>query len=378
MYKKIIFYVSAAGFIVATSCGNKQAGMGQQGGPVPVTLEPVKYTDAVYYDEYPAIVVPLNEVELRAQVNGYITEIAFQEGEKVRKGQKLYVIDQQQYAANYEQALANLEVQKANLVKAQKDADRYHQLDKNDAIAKQQVDNADAILAATRKQVDAAKAMVSAAQTNVRYTTITAPFDGTIGISQVKVGAAVSAGQTLLNTVSTDNPIAADFTIDQSEIFRYSEFLAQKGKVKNDSTFRLAFSGQEYALPGEITLIDRAVDKQTGSMKVRVTFPNPDNVLRAGMSGTIRVRNDASVKSILIPYKAVTEMLGEYFVYVAGDSSKVFQQRVHLGKQVGQNVIIKEGLKPDQKIVTQGVQKLRDGAVITTEQAAAPGGPAKK
>jgi len=378
MYKKIIFYISAAGFIVATSCGNKQAGAGpQQGGPVPVTLEPVKYTDAVYYDEYPAIVVPLNEVELRAQVNGYITEIAFTEGDKVRKGQKLYVIDQQQYAANYEQALANLEVQKANLVKAQKDADRYHQLDKNDAIAKQQVDNADAILAAAQRQVEAARAMVQAAQTNVRYTTITAPFDGTIGISQVKVGAAVSAGQTLLNTVSTDNPIAADFTIDQSEIFRFSELMAQKGKVKNDSTFRLAFSGQEYALPGEITLIDRAVDRQTGSMKVRVTFPNPDNILRAGMSGTIRVRNDASVKSVLVPYKAVTEMLGEYFVYVAGDSNKVYQQRVHLGKQVGQNVIIKEGLKPDQKIVTQGVQKLRDGAVITTEQPAA-GTPARK
>lgn len=373
MYKKIIFYVSAAGLIVATSCGNKNAAPGQQGGPVPVSLVAVTYTDARYYDEYPATVVPLNEVELRAQVNGYITEIAFKEGDKVRKGQKLYVIDQQQYAANYEQALANLEVQKANLVKAQKDADRYHQLDRNDAIAKQQVDNADAILAATRKQVDAARAMVQAAQTNVRYTTITAPFDGTIGISQVKTGAAVTAGQTLLNTVSTDDPVAADFTIDQSEIFRFSQLLKEAGH-KKDSTFRLAFGSEVYAHPGTLTLLDRAVDQQTGSMRVRVTFPNPDNMLRAGMSGTVRVGNDATQKSILVPYKAVTEMLGEFFVYTAGDSSKVYQQRVILGKQVGDNVIIKEGLKPGQQVVTQGVQKLRDGALITTEQPAAPAG----
>lgn len=377
MYKKIIFYISAAGLIVASSCGSKNAGGPQQGGPVPVTLESVRLSNAVYYDEYPAIVTALNEVELRAQVNGYITEIAFTEGQKVRRGQKLYVIDQQLYTAGYEQALANLEVQKANLEKARKDAERYHQLDAKDAIAKQQVDNADAALAAAQKQVDAAKAAVQAAQTNVRYTTITAPFDGTIGISQVKTGAAVMAGQTLLNIVSTDDPIAADFSIDQSEIFRFSELLSAK-KSSADSVFLLAFGGKTYAYPGEIMLIDRAVDQQTGSIRVRVRFPNPGNMLRAGMSGTIRVHNDASVQSVLIPYKAVTEMLGEYFVYVAGDSNKVYQQRVHLGKQVGQNVIVKDGLKPDQKIVTQGVQKLRDGAVITTEQPAAQAAPAKK
>src|SRR5262249_9778576 len=151
-----------------------------------------------------------HEVELRAQVNGYITGIHFKEGEQVKKGQKLYSIDQQQSEASYQQAQANLAVQEANLERAKKDVERYRELDKKDAIAKQQVDYAEAAYAAAQKQVDAAKAAVNAVQTNVRYTTIVAPFDGTIGISQVRLGASVTPGQTLLNTISSDNPMAAD------------------------------------------------------------------------------------------------------------------------------------------------------------------------
>src|SRR5574338_668967 len=170
------------------ACGAKQQ---QHQGPPPavqVTVDTVQTTNAVYYDEYPGTVTALNQTEIRAQVTGYITDIYFKDGQKVSKGQKLYSIDQQLYNANYQQALANLQVQQTNLEKVQKDADRYHELDKQDAIAKQQVDYADAALEAAKKQVEAAKAAVKAVQTNVRYTSIAAPFSGTIGISQVKLG----------------------------------------------------------------------------------------------------------------------------------------------------------------------------------------------
>lgn len=352
---------------MAAACGNKnQPGM-QGPPPVAVVVHQVNASDVTYYDEYPAIVKALNEVELRPQVNGYITAIHFKEGEKVKKGQKLYSIDPQQSEGAYQQAVANLHVQETNLVKAQKDVERYRELNKSDAIAKQQVDYAEATYEAAQKQVDAAKATVRSVQTNVRYATIVAPFDGTIGISAVRIGASVSPGQTLLNTISSDDPMGADITVDQKEIYRFIQ-LAKTNFPKADTTFRLAFGKELYPASGKISVIDRAVDPQTGTIKMRLTFPNPDQTLRAGMSGTLKVLSK-SQKSVLAPYKAITEQLGEFFVYVA-DSAKVSQRKVILGNQIGKSIIIKEGLKEGETIVTEGVQNLREGSAISVAQPA--------
>ena len=333
-----------------------------------VTLQEVSTREAAYHDEYPATVMALNQVELKPQVTGFVTGVHFQDGARVKKGQLLYSIDAQLYAANYEQAVANLKVQEANVNKAQKDANRYHELDKNDAVAKQLVDNADAALEMAQKQAEAAKANIAAVQTNVRYTKVYAPFDGIIGISAVKVGAAVSAGQTLLNTVSSDSQLAVDFNVDQKEIFRFTNLLANQKGV--DSTFTLAFGSDQYPFPGKIALIDRAVDPSTGTIKTRLTFPNRDNLLRAGMTGTVRVMNNQGGNSVVIPHKAVTEQLGEFYVYVAGDSNKVNQRQLVLGKAMGTDIIVKDGLKEGEKIVVEGVQSLRQGSVI---QVATPG-----
>src|SRR5262249_45569268 len=163
-------------------------------------------------------------------------------------------------------------------------------------------------------------------ETNVRYSTILAPFDGIIGISQVKFGSAVAPGQTLLNTISSEGPVLVDITVDQREIYRFTT-LQQRGASAKDSTFRLAFSGQIYPQPGRILPTDRPVNPLTGTIIVRVEFPTPDGTLRAGMAGTLRVLSNTAEKSIVIPLKAVTEQLGEYFVYVVKtDSAKVSQQ----------------------------------------------------
>jgi len=367
--KTLLSYTLIILLLFAGACGNKnQSGM-QGPPPVPVVTEQVSLSDATYYDEYPTIVKALNEVELRAQVNGYITGIHFKEGDQVKKGQKLYSIDQQQTTAAYMQAQANLSVQEANLAKAQKDVERYRELDKKDAIAKQQVDYAEATYTAAQKQVEAAKAAVQSSQTNVRYSTIVAPFDGTIGISAVRLGASVSPGTTLLNTISSDDPIAAEIIVDQREIFRFTKLHKERNDIKDDSTFTLAFGQEVYPSPGKISIIDRAVDAQTGSIKIRLVFPNPDHTLRAGMSGVLRVRSSAD-KAVAIPYKAITEQLGEFFVYVA-DSSKVTQRKVQLGKQVGMRVIVNEGLKEGEIVVTEGVQNLREGSAITVAQPSA-------
>lgn len=373
---KITAFISTALIILLSACGDKNQQAPQ--GPPPVNVVTVRVTvaSASYYDEYPATVRALNETELRAQVNGYITAMHFTEGEKVKKGQKLYSIDQQAVEATYQQAQANLAVVEANFVKAQKDVERYRELAKSDAIAKQQVDNAEAAYTAAQKQVDAARASVKSVQTNVRYSTIVAPFDGTIGLSNVRLGAAVSAGQTLLNTVSSDDPIAVDITVDQREIYRFTQ-LQNKKAEKNDSTFRLAFGNQPYPFSGKISVIDRAVDQNTGSIKMRLTFPNPDHALRSGMSGQLRVLITSGDETILIPFKAVTEQLGEFFVYVTVPDNKVTQRKVTLGKQIGKNIIVKNGLKEGETIVTEGVQNLREGSVINANPPATPAPAAK-
>lgn len=349
--------------VIAVGCGKKNEAVRQGPPPVPVEVQEATNTYAAYYDEFPGIVKALQEVELRPQVNGYITGIHFKEGEKVRKGQKLYTIDQQAFQAAYEQALANVAVQEANLEKARKDVERYRELDKQDAIAKQQLDYAEATYTAARQQLEAAKATVSSVQTNVRYSNIVAPFDGTIGISQVKLGASVSPGQTLLNTISSDDPIAIDVTVDQGDIYRFTQMLDDKN-AEGDSTFQLVLNGVKYPYPGELSLIDRAVDPQTGTIKIRVTFPNPKHALRVGMSASLRVLANASEKSITVPFKAVTEQLGEFYVYVS-DGSTVSQRKVKLGKQVGTDIIVTEGLKPGETVVIVGVQNLHEGSAIT-------------
>ena len=360
----IFFCIAFA--IILTSCGGKKNQSQQEPPPAtPVTVAEVTATNAVYYDEYPGTISALNEIKLTSQVSGYITGIYFKDGQKVSKGQKLYSIDVEVYQANYHQALANQQVQESNLVKAQKDAARYHELDKHDAIAKQQVDYADAALEVAKKQVAAAHANVESVRSNVKFASIYAPFNGTIGISQVKKGTSVVAGQTILNTVSTDDPIAVDFTVDQKDIYRFIQ-IQQQGAGKSDSVFTIAFDTEIYPYPGNISLIDRAVDPQTGTIKVRLVFPDVKGMLKPGMNTTVRVKNKASTKSTIIPYKAVTEQLGEFFVYVVGDSSKVTQRKVHLGTQIQDDVIVKDGLKEGEKIVVAGVQNLHQGSVITT------------
>lgn len=371
-----IFYTGAIVLILASSCGNNK----QQAGPmapqaVKVTVEAVKSGAAVYYEEYPATLAPLNQVDLRPQVSGFVTGIHFTDGARVKKGQLLYSIDAQLYNANYNQAVANLSAQEANLNKAQKDADRYRELEKNDAVAKQLVDNAEAALEVAKRQVEAAKASISASQTSVRYTKIYAPFDGLIGISQVKIGAPVTAGQTLLNSVSTDNDVAVDINIGQKQIYHFGNLINQKGK---DSSFLLSFSGEVYPYPGKLILLDRAVDPQTGTIKARLVFPNPKQILRAGMNATVRIKNDAPGNSIIIPHKAVVEQLGEYFVYVPGDSNKVSQRKVVLGTALGTDIIVKEGLEQGDSVVTQGIQNLREGSVIESVPPAQPADATKK
>ena len=370
MNNRIYTSIYLLGMITLVACGDKKKEAQAQAPPpaVPVAVYQVKEQDATYYDQYPATLTALNEVEIRPQVSGYITGIYFTEGQRVVKGMKLYSIDSREYKAAYDAAVANLNVAKANTARAQQDADRYNDLAQKDAIAKQTLDHAVADLQSSKMSTVAAGANVNSAKATLGYSTIYAPLTGTIGISQFKLGAAIAPGQSVLNTISSNDPIAVDFAVDQQYIGRFAE-LQQKGKNAKDSTFTLVLPDQSiYPLPGHLSFIDRAVDPQTGTIRARVVFHNTKDVLKPGMSGNIRVRNNSAVQKLLIPFKAVTEQMGEYFVYTI-DSNKAYQKKIIIGTRINEKVIVNQGLKADEVIATEGVQKLKDGAAVKVTQA---------
>jgi len=355
---------------------------------VSVNLFTVKAQPVVYFDRYTSTTVALKQVDLRPEVQGYITGLFFKEGSSVKKGEKLFEIDKRIYENNYNTAAANLKVAEGNVKQAQQDADRYEYLNKNKAVAKQIYDHAMITLENAKNAYKSAAEFLKTANTNLNYSVITAPFDGTIGFSQVKLGDLVNVGQTILITISADDPIGVDFLINEKQL-PYFKNLQNERNQSVDSLFTLILPDNTiYPYMGKISVIDRAVDPQTGTIRIRIVFPNPKHYLRAGMSFIVRVHNIESTPQLLIPNNAVVEEMGEYFVYLAKDSMIVnpvdansgsnqakkdhaifaFQKKVQLGATIAPNVIIKNGIKEGDKIVVDGVQSLHNGSQITQSE----------
>lgn len=365
--------------VVFASCGNKEKSAQQAPPPTPVSVYTVDEEELTTVDSYPGVVVALNEVDLRAEVGGYITGIFVQDGQKVNKGQKLYEIDRTNYLAAFRSAKASLEVAKANRDKAKKDAERYTNLAKQEAIATQRVDYAITDLANAASQVAMAEANLATAQANLNRSVIISPLTGTIGISQVKLGALVSPGTTLLNTVSTNDPIAVDIAVNQQDIPRFIRLQKNPATVK-DSVFSIELQDKStYKMAGKIVAIDRAVDPGSGTIKVRLSYPNAKGSLLSGMTCNVKVLNRTEGKQLTIPYKAVSEQLGEYTVYVVGDSSKAQQRVIKLGSEANGKVAVRSGLAKGEVIISEGFQNVRPGAVVqpTTAHSTAQA-PAKK
>jgi membrane fusion protein, multidrug efflux system len=363
--------------------------------PVPVNLITATVQRVLYYDKYPATTIALKQVGLYAQVTGYITSINFTEGTHVHKGQLLYNLDERLYQAAVDQARANLRVDSGNLLQQQQDADRYLYLKQHNAVATQLVDHQLIALQNAKDSVQAAQQLLKTALTNLTYSNIYAPFDGTIGISQVRVGNLVSPGTTLINTISTDDPMAVDFYINEAQLPHFQDLQLHK-QAQIDSLFTIILpNGQIYPYLGKIAIIDRAVDPQTGTIDVRLAFPNPQYLLRPGMSAVVRVHNQDEAPQIVVPSRAVVEQMGEYFLYLAkdtvlnthsadsatgkkdGDSAgkkgadtvatpklRAFEVKVQLGQTIGPNVIVKSGIRIGDRIVVDGVQSIHEGSLI--------------
>ena len=323
------------------------------------------------------------DVEIRARVEGFLEQVAFTEGSLVRRGQLLYVIDRKPLEAAVANAKGQLATAQARLEKAKNDVNRFTPLVAKQAVSQQELDNALAAKDAMAAQVDAQQAALEKAQIDLGYTTITAPIDGLIGTTQVKAGNLVGRGDnTLLVTISQIDPILFRAGMAEAEYLRVARRVQDetaKGTRAAPIPIQLILAdGTVHPQEGRVDAIERNIDPTTGTLAIQIKFPNPQRLVRPGQYG--RVKFDIEVKkgAILVPQRAVQELQGLYSLAVVGADNKVSFRNVKVGPRDGSLWVIEEGLKPGERVIVEGFQKVREGAVVAPKPAeAAPSGTAK-
>jgi len=338
--------------------------------PPEVTVTEAVQKDVPIYIELVGSTLGSEDVEIRARVEGYLISTDFTEGSFVKKGQVLYKIDPQPFQAALSQAQANLSTAKARLDKTNNDVARYKPLAAEKAVSQQELDNALSAQEAARFQVTAYDAMVDKAKLDLAYTTITAPVDGLIGTTQKKVGSLVGRGEnTLLNTISQVNPILFRCAIAEAEYLRLARGGADKDKSleKKFGVELILADGTTFNHKGRLDAIERAVDVSTGTLTGQFSFPNPERILRPGQYGKARFVTDVKEGALLVPQLAVQEIQGLYSVMVVKPDATVEQRMVKAGERVGNLWIIDSGLKPGEKVIVEGLQKVKPGVQVSAK-----------
>jgi len=359
-------------FLTAVACSKKEA---PPPPPPEVVVAEVVQKDVPIYIELVGATLGSEDVEIRARVEGYLVSINFTEGSFVRKGQLLYKLDPKPFEVAIDQAKANLATAQAALEKTDNDVARYKPLFAQQAVSKQELDNALSAQEAAKAQVDAYKAAVARAQLDLGYTNITSPVDGVIGTTQTKVGSLVSRGVTLLNIVSQLNPILFRCAIAEAEYLRIARRAQQSGKPgdKIANVELILADGTIFPHKGRLDAVERAVDPTTGTLTGQFVFPNPERLLRPGQYGKARFVTDLKEDALLVPQLAVQEIQGLYSVMVVKPDATVEQRTVKAGERVGNLWVIDSGLKPGEKVIVEGLQKVQPGVkvvakVVKTEQ----------
>jgi membrane fusion protein (multidrug efflux system) len=338
--------------------------------PPEVTVAEVVQKDVPIYIELVGSTLGSEDVEIRARVEGYLTSVNFTEGSFVRKGQTLYKIDPQPFEAALSQAQANLSTARTRLDKTNNDVARYKPLAAEKAVSQQELDNALSAQEAARFQVTAYDALVEKAKLDMAYTTINSPVDGLIGTTQKKVGSLVGRGEnTLLNTISQINPILFRCAIAEAEYLRLARAGADKDKSleKKFGVELILADGTTFNHKGRLDAIERAVDASTGTLTGQFSFPNPERILRPGQYGKARFVTDVKEGALLVPQLAVQEIQGLYSVMVVKPDATVEQRMVKAGERVGNVWIIDSGLKPGEKVIVEGIQKVKPGVQVSAK-----------
>ena len=380
------------------------AGCGEKPAPAPAAPPDVEVVDVVQQDvpvvrEWVATLDGFVNAEIRAKVSGYLLKQEYVNGDYVRKGQPLFQIDPRPFQAtldqadaNVEQAKSKLEQARANLQRAQaqlgkteQDVTRYTPLARESAISQQELDNAvqanlaaKAQVAAAEADIETAKAAIAAANAAVDsakldlgFTKVISPVDGVAAIATVQVGDLVGPSSGTLTTVSTVDPILVNFTASEQEYLALMKGLGEMSiplaeKFLKEWKFQLQLAnGEIYPQTGQFWATNRQVDVRTGAILIQTRFPNPGNVLRPGGFGRIRTTARTIQGALLVPQRAVSELQGSYQVAVVGADNKVSIRPVKVGQRVGDLWVIEDGVQPGERVVAEGVQKVRDGMPVT-------------
>lgn len=376
---KIVAALLAAGMMTA-ACEKKQQGAP---GPPDVEVVAVVQKDVPIPQEWVATLNGFVNAQIRAQVTGILLKQEYTNGAYVKKGEPLFQIDPRPYQAamdqangNLAQAIANLQQAQAKLGKTQLDVARYTPLAKQSAISQQELDDAVQADLGAKAQVQQAKAAIETAQAaaenakiNFGFTRITSPIDGVAAIATAQVGDYVGPQSGPLTTVSTVNPILVNFTASEQEYLNATRDMQAKG-LSHDAALRALIwqlklaDGSIYPEKGRFYALDRQIDVRTGAILVQIQFPNPGNTLRPGGFGSVSTIVTVQQGALLVPQRAVSELQGGYLLAVVDKENKVNIRPVKLGPRIGNEWIVNEGVKPGDRVVAEGVQKVREGTQV--------------
>lgn len=343
--------------------------------PPEVTMQTVQPQTTPLSVDFVAEIKAWREVELRPRVTGLVIKQVFQPGQKVKEGDLLFVIDPRAYDEAVIDAQAKLAEAEASLSRARQDVERYKPLLPDNAIPRQTYDQAVATERQNQATVQARQSLLEKARLDRSFAEVRSPVSGQIGLQKVEVGALASAGQSVLATVSTLDPVVAYFNIPEAGYIEFTRRHQNKQRQALPIELLLA-DGSTYRLPGKIDFADRAFNPATGTLTMRAQFANPDGLLRPGMNTRVRLTYEVAENVLLIPQKAVSEMLGKYFVSVIDGDNKVEQRAIQPGQRLGDLWIVDSGLKPGDRIIVDGLQKARPGMVVKPVPVAEPAAPA--
>lgn len=359
-------------FLFSTGCSKKAVAAPK---PAVQVLSAIQQDVAVYAEATGQLQGALN-VEVRAKVDGFLETMPIKEGQKVKKGELLFTIDSRTPAAAVDQAKGTLARAQAAWDKTKADVARFKPLAASQAISQQELDNALSAERSAKATYDSAKADVTAASVNLGYTKVTAPMDGIVGTTSVNPGALVTAN-TLLTSISQTEKMKIEVAFPERDYIKYAEKINAattrdlKQVEKNAKAELLLSDGTLYAKKGWVETVDRAIDATTGTLKIRLIFPNPDGTLRPGQFGKIRGSMDQMTGAILVPQRAVQEVQGSFNVAVVGADNKVELRSVKAGTRTGTWWVINEGLKAGERVIVEGLQKVRNGVEVEAQPAAA-------
>ena len=329
----------------------------------PPTVEVVEVIkkDVPVYSEWIASTDGFVNATIRAQIQGYLTKQNYKEGDLVKKGQTLFEIDPRPFEAVLEQAKGQLAQEQARWDTAKANLERIKPLAEQRAISLKDLDDATGAEQASRAAIIAAQAVVNKAQVDLSFTKITSPVDGIAGIAKAQIGNLVGPGSIEeLTTVSTVDPIKVYIPMSEQEYLKNM----QNGRGHSQRTMRLDLvlaDGSVHPQRGVLAFADRQVDVRTGTIKVAALFPNPGNILRPGQFARVRAQTMTKKGALLIPQRAVSELQGSYQVAVVGADNKVDIRPVKVAERVDTLWVIDEGLKPGERVIAEGIQKIKQG-----------------